>query len=84
MGLAATNLSRTIEDAGTVIEPLVPWTNAGVFMAATLGVSTLEYLPWAVQNYAGVIVAMILATVNIGIARLDKAETEPQAKPAIA
>lgn len=42
MQLDPKNLSRTIEDAGTIIEPLVPWTNAGVFMAATLGVSTLD------------------------------------------
>ncbi|KEI69802.1 Na+/H+ antiporter NhaC [Endozoicomonas elysicola] len=86
MGLDAKNLSRTIEDAGTVIEPLVPWTNAGVFMAATLGVSTLDYLPWAIQNYAGVIFAMILATMNIGIARLNNDAKEPglKANPATA
>ncbi|ELU09613.1 hypothetical protein CAPTEDRAFT_94029, partial [Capitella teleta] len=82
MGLDAKNLSRTIEDAGTVIEPLVPWTNAGVFMAATLGVSTLDYLPWAIQNYAGVIFAMILASLNIGIARLNNDAKEPVLKAA--
>lgn len=42
MGLDTKNLSRTIEDAGTVIEPLLPWTSAGVYMATTLGVSTLD------------------------------------------
>ncbi|EAR55217.1 putative Na+/H+ antiporter [Photobacterium sp. SKA34] len=52
MQLDPKNLSRTLEDAGTVIEPLIPWTNAGVFMTATLGVSTLDYLPWAIQNYS--------------------------------
>ncbi|MEH6531433.1 MAG: Na+/H+ antiporter NhaC [Photobacterium frigidiphilum] len=70
MQLDAKNLSRTIEDAGTVIEPLIPWTNAGVFMAATLGVSTLDYLPWAIQNYSGVFFAMIWASSGIGIAKL--------------
>lgn len=70
MKLDAKNLSRTIEDAGTVIEPLVPWTNAGVFMAATLGVATLDYLPWAIQNLSGVFFAMIWASTGIGIARL--------------
>ncbi len=72
MQLDAKNLSRTIEDAGTVIEPLVPWTNAGVFMAATLGVSCLDYLPWAVQNYLGVFFAMICAATGIGIAKIKK------------
>lgn len=74
MQLDAKNLSRTIEDAGTVIEPLIPWTNAGVFMAATLGVSTLDYLPWAIQNYSGVIFAMIWAYSGIGIAKLKTAK----------
>ncbi|MDD1781553.1 Na+/H+ antiporter NhaC [Enterovibrio sp. ZSDZ35] len=69
MKLDAKNLSRTIEDAGTIIEPLVPWTNAGVFMAATLGVSTLDYLPWAIQNYSAIFFAMIWAVTGIGIAQ---------------
>jgi NhaC family Na+:H+ antiporter len=68
--LDAKNLSRTIEDAGTVIEPLIPWTSAGVYMAATLGVSTFDYLPWAVQNYSGVVFAVLCATTGIGIAKL--------------
>ncbi|MGR5065773.1 Na+/H+ antiporter NhaC [Photobacterium sp. DNB22_13_2] len=72
MQLDAKNLSRTIEDAGTVIEPLVPWTNAGVFMAATLGVSTLDYLPWAVQNYSAIFFAMIWGITGVGIAKAVK------------
>lgn len=72
MQLDAKNLSRTIEDAGTVIEPLVPWTNAGVFMAATLGVSTLDYLPWAIQNYSAIFFAMIWGVTGIGIAKAVK------------
>ncbi|NOI67371.1 Na+/H+ antiporter NhaC [Vibrio sp. 99-8-1] len=75
MQLDAKNLSRTIEDAGTVIEPLVPWTNAGVFMAATLGVATLDYLPWAIQNLSGVFFAMIWASTGIGIAKLKLSNT---------
>ena len=39
------NLSRTLEDAGTCAVPLVPWSVAGTYMAATLGVPTLSYLP---------------------------------------
>src|SRR5699024_7966962 len=42
------NLSRTTEDAGTVVVPIIPWSSAGVFMATTLGVSTIEYMPWAI------------------------------------
>ena len=39
-GLAAKNLSRTLEDAGTVVVPLIPWSAAAAYMASTLGVET--------------------------------------------
>lgn len=71
MGLDTKNLSRTIEDAGTVIEPLLPWTAAGVYMATTLGVSTLDLLPWAVQCYSAIFFALIYGFTGIGIARLS-------------
>ncbi|WP_164667956.1 Na+/H+ antiporter NhaC [Virgibacillus doumboii] len=47
VGLANKNLSRVAEDAGTVINPLVPWSVCGVFIAEVLGVSTWAYLPFA-------------------------------------
>ncbi|SIS47202.1 Na+/H+ antiporter NhaC [Salimicrobium flavidum] len=47
VGLAKKNLSRTLEDAGTVINPLVPWSVCGVFLSGVLGVPVLEYLPFA-------------------------------------
>ncbi|WP_099157362.1 Na+/H+ antiporter NhaC [Virgibacillus ndiopensis] len=46
-GLPNKVLSRTLEDAGTVINPLVPWSVCGVFIADVLGVSVLTYLPFA-------------------------------------
>lgn len=65
------NLSRTLEDSGTVIVPLIPWSAAGAYMAATLGVSTLEYLPWAILNYTGIIFAIIFAFTGFGISKID-------------
>ncbi|WP_339254678.1 Na+/H+ antiporter NhaC [Sporosarcina sp. FSL W8-0480] len=47
VGLANKNLSRVIEDAGTVVNPLVPWSVCGIFISQVLGVTTLEYLPFA-------------------------------------
>lgn len=47
VGLENKNLSRVSEDAGTVINPLVPWSVCGVFITSVLGVSTLTYLPFA-------------------------------------
>lgn len=79
MGLDTRNLSRTVEDAGTVTEPLLPWTSAGVYMASTLGVSTLDFVPWAIQCYAAVLFALIYGFTGFGIARLPSvARTAPQ------
>ncbi len=76
MSLDTKNLSRTIEDAGTVIEPLLPWTSsAGVYMATTLGVSTLDLLPWAVQCYSALFFALFYGVTGIGIARLPAPAT---------
>ncbi len=76
--LAAKNLSRTTEDSGTVIVPLVPWSIAGVFMAGTLGVSTLAYLPWAIMCYTGFIFALIYGFTGFAIApRINEDETIP-------
>ncbi|NOZ42902.1 MAG: Na+/H+ antiporter NhaC, partial [Alphaproteobacteria bacterium] len=42
--LASKNLSRVLEDAGTVTSALVPWNTGGAFMSTTLGVMTFAYL----------------------------------------
>ena len=71
-GLASCNLSRTLEDSGTVVTSLIPWTGGAVYMSSTLGVATLEYLPWAIMNYTGFIFAIIWAFTGIGIKRIPK------------
>lgn len=48
--LAPVNLSRSLEDAGTITSPLIPWNTCGAFMAGTLGVPTLAYLPYCFFN----------------------------------
>ena len=58
-GLAAKNLSRIIEESGAIIVPLIPWSMAGVYITGTLGVSTFSYLPWAIMNYAAVVILAI-------------------------
>lgn len=67
-GLAAKNLSRTTEDSGTVVVPLVPWSMAGVYMAGTLGVPTLIYARWTFMFYIGIFLAWIYGFTGIGIA----------------
>jgi NhaC family Na+:H+ antiporter len=76
--LAAKNLSRTTEDSGTVVVPLVPWSIAGVFMAGTLGVGTLRYAPWAIMCYVGVVFALVYGFTGFAIApRVAEDETVP-------
>ncbi|TCP92127.1 transporter (NhaC family) [Cricetibacter osteomyelitidis] len=69
-GLHPKNLSRTAEDSATIIEPILPWTAAGAYMAGTLGVATLSYLPWAILCWSGIVFAMIWGITGIGIAKL--------------
>ena len=73
-GLEPRNLSRTLEDSATVVEPITPWTAAGVYMATTLGVATLSYLPWAILCYTGVIFALIWGFTGIGIKKIEKGQ----------
>jgi NhaC family Na+:H+ antiporter len=78
MGLAAKNLSRTLEDSGTVIVPIVPWSIAGVYMAGTLGVPTTEYAPFAFMCYLGVVFAWIYGFTGFAIApKIRDDETIP-------
>jgi NhaC family Na+:H+ antiporter len=57
-GLKAQNLSRACADAGTVTSPLVPWNSCGAFMAVTLGVPTLVYLPFCIFNIASPLMSL--------------------------
>ena len=59
--LSRRNLSRSIEDSVTIVEPLMPWTVSAVYMATTLGVPTIYYAPWAVFCFGGPIFSLIYA-----------------------
>jgi NhaC family Na+:H+ antiporter len=69
-GLAPENLSRTLEDAGTLTSPLVPWNTCGAFMAQTLGVATLTYAPYAFLNLINPVVAAVYGFTGFTIRRL--------------
>jgi NhaC family Na+:H+ antiporter len=79
-GLAPQNLSRTLEDAGTMTSALIPWNTCGAFMAATLGVPTLAYAPYAFLNLFNPVIAIIYGITNFRIVPLEK--TEPEAATA--
>lgn len=61
LGIRTDVASRTCEDSGTVTSPLVPWGLCGVFFTGTLGVNTMEYLPYAFLCTLTPIVAIIYA-----------------------
>lgn len=71
-GLAPENLSRTLEDTGTVTSVLVPWNTCGAYQAGTLGVSTLDYLPYAFFNIISPFMTLLFAAFNIKIKQLTK------------
>jgi len=77
-GLAAKNMSRIIEESGGIIVPLIPWSMAGVYITGTIGVPTLSYLPWAVMNYASVIILILFGATGFTMAA-RKREDETQA-----
>ena len=78
LNIAAKNLSRTTEDSGTVVVPLIPWSIAGVFMAGTLGVDTIAYAPWAIMCYTSFLVAILYGYTGIAIApKRNEDETQP-------
>ena len=71
-GLESKNLSRSLEDSITVVEPLVPWSLAGVYMTSVLGVPTVQYAPWAVLCYTGVFFAILWGFTGFGIKKITK------------
>ena len=76
-GLAPTNLSRLAADSGTVTSPLVPWNSCGAFMGATLGVSTLLYLPYAVFCYASPALSVLYGFTGF---RIEKTRTDRRSR----
>ena len=69
--LAARNLSRALEDSGTITSPLIPWNTCGAYMSASLGIATFSYLPFCFFNLANPIIAIIYALLRIKIIRQD-------------
>lgn len=78
LNLHPKNLSRTIEDAGTVINPLVPWSVCGVFVSQALGVPVLDYLPYAFFCYLSLLLTLIFGFTGVTISPAKS--TEPKNK----
>ncbi|MDO5651864.1 MAG: Na+/H+ antiporter NhaC family protein [Moraxella sp.] len=74
-GLHPKNLSRTLEDAGTVINPLVPWSVCGVFISGVLDVGVLSYLPYALFCYLCFVLTLIFGLIGFTITKINPATT---------
>lgn len=69
-GLAPVNLSRALEDSATITSPLIPWNTCGAYMASTLGVATIAYLPYAFFNLICSLVSASYAYFDFKIEKL--------------
>ncbi|WP_026582256.1 Na+/H+ antiporter NhaC [Bacillus sp. J33] len=72
LGLHTKNLSRILEDAGTVVNPLVPWSVCGVFLTGVLGVETASYLPFAFFCLLSPIITLFYGLTGIKITKANK------------
>jgi NhaC family Na+:H+ antiporter len=73
VGLRRSMLSRATEEGATLTTTIIPWTTAGAFMAATLGVPTISYLPFALLNWINPLLSIILS--HLGIFMFYRKET---------
>jgi NhaC family Na+:H+ antiporter len=69
--LAPENLSRTLEDSGTVTSVLVPWNTCGAYQSSVLGVATLTYLPYCFFNIISPLMTILIGFLGIKIKKLN-------------
>lgn len=72
LGLHPKNLSRCLEDAGTLSSPLVPWNTCGAYMFATLGVFPFAYLPFAFLNLINPLVSALYGYTGWTMTKITK------------
>lgn len=72
MGLNRSNLSRTLEDASTMVLPLIPWGTSGIYYAQQLNVPVDQFFIWTVPCYLCAILAVFYGFTGIGIKKNNK------------
>jgi NhaC family Na+:H+ antiporter len=80
-GIAPRMLSRTVEDAGTVTSPLIPWNSCGAYMAGVLGVPTISYLPFCFFNLLSPVISLLYAVTGFRLERIEGSGAEGPAEP---
>ncbi|WXR62940.1 Na+/H+ antiporter NhaC [Peptostreptococcaceae bacterium AGR-M142] len=71
-GLAPKNLSRCLEDSGTLTSPLIPWNTCGAYMHATLGVHPFEYIFYAYLNLLNPLVSLFYGITGLTMEKLEE------------
>ncbi|WP_425449048.1 Na+/H+ antiporter NhaC [Dethiothermospora halolimnae] len=71
-GLHPKNLSRTLEDGGTITSCLIPWNSGGAYMYTTLGVHPFAYAPYAFFNIINPVIAVLLGYSGFSIEKIEK------------
>ncbi|WP_432411097.1 Na+/H+ antiporter NhaC [Rasiella sp. SM2506] len=74
-GLAPENLSRTLEDSGTVTSVLIPWNTCGAYQSGVLGVGVAEYFFYAIFNWLSPFMTLLFAAFRIKIKMLREPKT---------
>lgn len=74
MGLDRSNLSRTLEDSGTMIIPLIPWGTSGIYYTQQLGVTVDQFFVWTVPCYLCIVFAIFYGFSGIGIKKVKTTE----------
>ncbi|WP_392455082.1 Na+/H+ antiporter NhaC [Chryseomicrobium aureum] len=71
-GLDSRNLSRALEDGGTLTSVFFPWNTCGVFILGTLGVGAFEYAPYAVLNFVVPVISILYAFTGFTIVKIQQ------------
>ena len=77
-GLAAVNLSRSLEDSVTLAMPCIPWCSSAIYMTTCTGIDTMQYLPWAILCWLCSFIAIFYGFTGIGIKKLTPEETSAE------
>lgn len=73
-GIDRSVMSRSLEEGATLTTALIPWTTGGAFFASTLGVSVLEYAPWALLNWLNPLISILFAYLGVALFRTGTKE----------
>ena len=80
-GLTPRNLSRTLEDSGTVTSVLVPWNTCGAYHATVLGVGTLTYLPFCFFNLISPLMTVLVMRFDWKVEHIARENQPPHPGP---